>query len=86
MLFREWVGFQKSYVIFRVGHGKCLRPITRWVGGVKKGQKHAYVIFEWSLSYQFHFFLNYWLISKRIIISESKIRRNDNFVAFHGHL
>ena len=47
--FREWVGFQKSYVIFRVGHGKCLRPITRWVGGVKKGQKHAYGIFEWSL-------------------------------------
>ena len=46
---REWVGFWKSYVIFRVGHGKCLRPITRWVGGVKKGQKHAYVIFEWSL-------------------------------------
>ena len=47
---RGWVGFRKSYVIFRVGHGKCLRPITRWVGGVKKGQKHAYVIFEWSLS------------------------------------
>ena len=47
--FREWVGFQKSYVIVRLGHGKCLRPITRWVGGVKKGQKHAYVIFEWSL-------------------------------------
>ena len=21
-----------------------------WVGGVKKGQKHAYVIFEWSLT------------------------------------
>ena len=45
-----WVGFQKYYVILRVGHGKCLRLITRWVGGVKKGQKHAYVIFEWSLS------------------------------------
>ena len=43
-----WVS-QKSYVIVRVGHGKCLRSITRWVGGVKKGQKHAYVIFEWSL-------------------------------------
>ena len=43
------MGFQKSYVIFRVGHGKCLRPITRWVGGVKKGQKHAYIIIEWSL-------------------------------------
>ena len=45
-----WVGFRKSYVIYRLGHGKCLRPITRWVGGVKKGQKHAYVIFEWSLA------------------------------------
>ena len=43
------VGFQKSYIIFRVGHWKRLRPITRWVGGVKKGQKHAYIIFEWSL-------------------------------------
>ena len=45
-----WVGFQKHYVIIRVGHGKCLRLLTRWVGGVKKGQKHAYVVFEWSLS------------------------------------
>ena len=45
-----WVGFRKSYVIFRVGHSKCLRLLTRWVGGVKKGQKHAYVIFEWSLN------------------------------------
>ena len=45
-----WVGIQKYYVILRVGHGKCLRLITRWVGGVKKGQKHAYVIFEWSLT------------------------------------
>ena len=44
-----WVGFQKYYVILRVGHGKCLRLITTWVGGVKKGQKHAYVILEWSL-------------------------------------
>ena len=44
-----WVGFQKSYVIFRLGHDKCLRLLTRWVGGVKKGRKHAYVIFEWSL-------------------------------------
>ena len=46
----EWLGFQKSYVIFRVGHGKCLCLLTRWVGGVKKGQKYAYVIFEWSLT------------------------------------
>ena len=45
----EWVGFQKNYVIFKVGHWKLLRPLTRWVGGLKKGQKHAYVIFEWSL-------------------------------------
>ena len=49
-IFMEGVGFRKSYVIVRVGHGKCLRPITKWVGGVKKGQKNAYVIFEWSLS------------------------------------
>ena len=31
-IYREWVGFRISYVIIRVGHGKCLRPITRWVG------------------------------------------------------
>ena len=53
-IFWGWVGFQKPYVIFRVGHGKCLRPLTRWVGGVKKGQKYAYVIFEWPLT-QCHF-------------------------------
>ena len=47
-LWSGWVS-KKSYVIVRVGQGKCLRPITRWVGGVKKGQTHAYVIFEWSL-------------------------------------
>ena len=46
----EWVGFQKNYVIFKVGHWKLLRPLTRWVGGLEKGQKHAYVIFEWSLT------------------------------------
>ena len=46
---RGWVGFQKSYVIIRVGHGKCLLLLTRWMGGVKKGLKHAYAIFEWSL-------------------------------------
>ena len=34
---QKWVGFQKSYVIVRVGHDKCLRPITRWLGGVEKG-------------------------------------------------
>ena len=32
---RGWVGFQKSNVIFRVGHGKCLCPLTRWVGRKK---------------------------------------------------
>ena len=53
IFFRGWVGFQKYYVIFRVGHGKCLRLITRWVGGVKKGPKYAYVIFEWSLTEEF---------------------------------
>ena len=46
----RWVGFPKSYVICRVGHGKCLRLLTRWVGGVKKGQNYAYVILEWSLT------------------------------------
>jgi hypothetical protein len=44
------MGFRKSYVVFTVGHGKCLRWLTRWVGGVEKGQKNAYVIFEWSHS------------------------------------
>ena len=48
-MFFGWVGFRKYYVIFRLGHGKCLRRLTRWVGGVKKGPKNAYVIFEWSL-------------------------------------
>ena len=57
---RGWVGFRKSYVIFRVGHGKCLCLITRWVGGVKKGPKHAYVIFEWSLvNFIFFWSLNF---------------------------
>ena len=41
---------RKKYVILKVGHRKWLRPLTRWVGGLKKGQKRAYVIFEWSLS------------------------------------
>ena len=58
-----WVS-QKCYVIVRVGHGKCLRPITRWVGGVKKGQKHAYVIFEWSLMADNIFFFMIWTRDK----------------------
>ena len=45
----RWVGFKKSYVINRGGSCKILRLLTRWVGGSKKGLKHAYVIFEWSL-------------------------------------
>ena len=44
-----WVGFKKSYVINRVGQAKILCLLTRWVGGSKKGQKYAYVIYEWSL-------------------------------------
>ena len=55
-----WVGFQKSYVIFRVGHDKWLRLLTRWVGGVKKGRKYAYVILEWSLRWlKVHIFSEY---------------------------
>ena len=44
------MGF-KSYVIDRVGQVKILCLLTRWVGGSKKGSKHAYVIYEWSLIY-----------------------------------
>ena len=49
----RWVGFKKSYVINRGGSCKILRLLTRWVGGSKKGLKHAYVIFEWSLTSSF---------------------------------
>ena len=59
----EWVGFEKNYVIFKVGHWKSLCLLTRWVGGLKKGQKHAYVIFEWSLTGQKHFFAELALIN-----------------------
>ena len=65
------MGFQKSYVIFQVGHGKCLRLITRWVGGVKKGPKHAYVIFEWSLS-------NCILASPLLAVSVLYVEKNQN--------
>ena len=43
-----WVGFKK---ILRNRGGSCkiLRLLTRWVGGSKKGQNYAYVIYEWSL-------------------------------------
>ena len=30
--FREWVGFQKSYVIVRVGHDAYVQSQVRWVG------------------------------------------------------
>ena len=46
----RWVGLQKSYVINGVGHEKILCLLTRWVGGSENGLKHAYVIFEWSLT------------------------------------
>ena len=48
-----WVGFKKSYIINRVGQVKILCLLKSWVGGSKKGQKYAYVIYEWSLIY-FH--------------------------------
>ena len=44
------MGLKKSYVINRVGLAKILCLLTRWVGGSKIGLKHAYVIFEWSLT------------------------------------
>ena len=40
---RGWVGFNKSYIINRVGQAKILCMLTRWVGGFKKGPKYAYV-------------------------------------------
>ena len=45
-----WVGFKKTYVIIRVSQAKILCLLTWWVVGSKKGQKHAYVIYEWSLT------------------------------------
>ena len=48
-----WVGFEKSYVINRVGQVKILFLLTTWVGGSKKGHKYAYVIYEWSLGSNF---------------------------------
>ena len=58
----RWVGLQKSYVINGVGHEKILCLLTRWVGGSKKGLKHAYVTFEWSLE-TLHL---YWSSLKRL--------------------
>ena len=53
-----WVGFKKSYIIKGVGQGKILCLLTRWVGGSKKGPKHAYVIYEWSHKQTKHFTLD----------------------------
>ena len=43
------MGFKTAYIIDRVGQVKILCFLTRWVGASKKGPKHAYVIYEWSL-------------------------------------
>ena len=42
-------GFQKILRNLKSGSSKILCLLTRWVGGSKKGPKHAYVIYEWSL-------------------------------------
>ena len=44
-----WVGFKKSYVIYRVGQAKILCLLIRWVGRSIKGPKYAYVLYERSL-------------------------------------
>ena len=41
------VGLQKIASNLEGGFPKILRLLTRWVGGSKKGQKYAYVIYEW---------------------------------------
>ena len=85
---RGWVGFQKSYVITRVGHGKCLRLLTRWVGGVKKGLKHAYVIFEWSLVKCYKDFFGYFNALKTNGVRSSFERKfnKTNFISPKKHL
>ena len=50
------MSFQKFYIIFIVGHDKCLRSLTGWIGGMKKRQKYAYVVFEWSLMHKINQF------------------------------
>ena len=70
-----WVGFRKSYVIVRVGHGKSLRPLTRWVGGLKKGPKHACVIFEWKLQFEMKRTKLYW---KMLLVKSSE----NNFIFY----
>ena len=44
--------FEGGWVFKNLGLGqrKCLRPLMYKVGGVKKGQRYAYVILEWSLT------------------------------------
>ena len=58
-------------------HGKCLRPITLRVGGVKKGPKNAYVIFEWSQldtrRELFSVVLSSWAISQQVDLETGKI-------------
>ena len=43
-----WV-WGNADVMFEVGMKKCWRLLIKWVGGSKKGQKHADIILEWSL-------------------------------------
>ena len=70
-----WLGFPKSYVIFRVGRGKCLCWLTRWVGAVKKGQKYAYVILEWSLMYTRNQDPCSWFNNRRCLFHDSQQHR-----------
>ena len=49
-----WVGAKKKlgnwvFKYLMSGSWQMFTLLTRWARGVKKGQKHAYVIFEWSL-------------------------------------
>ena len=47
-------GFQEILRNLQGGSSKILCLLTRWVGGSKKGPKHACVIYEWSLE-QYHY-------------------------------
>ena len=67
------MGLQKSYVIFIVGHTKCLHPLTRWVGGSKKAKKNAYVLFEWSPSYTV--IMTYFFFNGKIHIVLNKLEK-----------
>ena len=52
-------GFQKILRNLKSGSSKILCLLTRWVGGSKKGPKHAYVIYEWSLNHGFCYFYSF---------------------------